>query len=114
MPAEPDSHLGLGAAIERQRMRVLVEKRQRQVGDPQAETRTIGQRVCDQAAECIIPAEISVVLARPPRHIGPRCPRQPLRGIVRLQPRGVQKHEIGAWNIVPDRSHHLDFSCPLP
>ena len=109
MAAEPGSHLGFGAAIEWQRMRMLVEECQRQIGDAQSEPRTVRQRMRGEAAERIVPAEIGVTVVRLRRHIGPRRPRQPLRGVMRLQPRGVQEDEIGAGNVFPGRSRHGEF-----
>ena len=72
MAAEPGPDLGVGAAIERQRMRMLVEEGERQIGDAQAKPRAVRQRMRGQAAERIVPAETGVAIVRLGRHIGPR------------------------------------------
>ena len=102
--AEPGPHLGVGAAVERQRLRMHVEEGEREIGDAKPEPRAVRQRMRGEPAERVVPAEIGVAVMRPRRDVGPRRPRQPLRGVMRLQPRGVQEHEIGARNALPGRA----------
>src|SRR4051812_17099786 len=82
-----------------------IKKRQRQISDTKAEPRAVRQRMRDQAAEPIVPTEVGVAIVRLWLNVRTRGPRQPLHGGVRLHPRRMQEHEVGARDGIPGHCH---------
>ena len=100
---EPRSHLGLGTAIQRKRLRRGAERDERQIGNPQTEPRAARHGVGDQAAELIVPCEIGVGIAGLRSNVGARRAGEPLRAVMRRQPRVTQLAIVRDGNVLPAR-----------
>jgi hypothetical protein len=82
------------------------EQFERQIGNPQSQAHLADQEVGHEAVERVVPVHIGMAVVRSRRNKRARGARQPLHGIMRLQPGLAQSGLLDATQHTPIQSAH--------